>query len=82
MTSRGGVKEADAEGFLLRPLCRLPKTQAALRTYRAQYSVSRCQQRAWQCSCHAQPLRPPPVSPRPLPVSDGCSSHRRTACAA
>ena len=36
MTSRGGVKEADAEGFLLRPLCRLPKTQAALRTYRAQ----------------------------------------------
>ena len=33
MTSRGGVKEADAEGFLLRPLCRLPKTQAALRAY-------------------------------------------------
>ena len=49
MTSRGGVKEADAEGFLLRPLCRLPKTQAALRTYRAQYSISRCQQREMLC---------------------------------
>ena len=80
MTSRGGVEGGRRRGFFcLRPLCHLPKTQAALRTYRAQYSVSRCQQRAWQCSCHAQPLRPPPVSPRPLPVSDGCSSHRRRA---
>ena len=83
MTSRGGVGGGRRRGSLpAAAAVGLPKTQAALRAYHAQHSISRCQQRAWQCSCHAQPLRPPPVSPRPLPVSDGCSSHRRTACAA
>ena len=79
MTSRGGVEGGRRRGFLPRPRGRLPKTQAALRTYHAQYTVSRCQQRPWQCSCRAQPSRPLPVSPRPLPISDGCSSHRLRA---
>jgi hypothetical protein len=82
MTSQGwvvGPTTPMPRVFACGRVCRLPKTQAALRTYHAQHSISRCQQRAWQCSCHAQPSRPPPVSPRPLPVSDGCSSHRLRA---
>ena len=53
MTSRGGVKEADAEGFLLRPLCRLPKTQAARGPTAHNTAVSRCQQHPWPCLCSA-----------------------------
>ena len=39
MTSRGGVEGGRRRGFFcLRPLCRLPKTRAARRSYRAQHS--------------------------------------------
>ena len=59
---------------------RLPKTQARAADLPPTTQLSRAASSPRQCSRRAQPSRPPPVSPRPLPVSDGgCSSHRLRA---